>query len=59
VAVKLYHEEILALAKRSTCKLQEYMEKTMELVWKEHYYAFCKHLLVCDPALRPNFLKEI
>jgi hypothetical protein len=59
VVVKLYNEEVLDLTERSTCKLQEYMEKTMELVWKEHYYAFCKHLLVCDPTLGPNFLKEI
>jgi len=31
----------------------------MELVCKEHYSTFYKHLLVCDMALGPNFFKEI
>ncbi len=59
VAVKLYYEEVPNLAKRSTTKLQERMEKAMEVVWREHYLAFYKHLLICDLVLGPNFLKEI
>jgi hypothetical protein len=59
VVVKLYYEEVSDLVERSTTKLQECMDKAMELVQKEHYFAFCKHLLVCDLALGPNFLKEI
>ncbi len=35
------------------------MEKAMELVRKEHYFAFCKHLLICDPTLGLDFFKEI
>jgi hypothetical protein len=35
------------------------MEKVMELLWKEHYSTFCKHLSVCDPTLSLNFFKEI
>ncbi len=31
----------------------------MEQVRKDHYFAFHKHLLVCNLALCPNFLKEI
>ncbi len=31
----------------------------MELVQKEHYSAFCKHLLVCDMILSPDFLMEL
>jgi hypothetical protein len=31
----------------------------MELVWKEHYYVFCKHLPIYDMILSPDFLKEI
>jgi hypothetical protein len=59
VVVKLYYEEIPNPAERSTCKLQERMEKAMELIQKEHYFAFCKHLLVCDMTLGPYFFKEI
>jgi hypothetical protein len=57
--MKLYYEKVLDLIERSTTKLQECMEKAMELVCKEHYSAFYKHLPVCDPTLGPNFLKEI
>jgi hypothetical protein len=35
------------------------MEEAMELIWKEHYFAFSKHLSVCDTTLGLNFLKEI
>jgi putative hemolysin len=31
----------------------------MEQVRKDHYSAFCKHLLVCDLSLGVDFLKEI
>jgi hypothetical protein len=31
----------------------------MEQVKKEHYLAFCKHLLVCDLVLGLKFLQEI
>jgi hypothetical protein len=59
VAVKPYYEEIHDPIKRSTTTLQKCMEKVMEQVRKDHYSPFCKHLLVCDPTLGPNFLKEI
>jgi hypothetical protein len=59
VAIKLYYEEVPDPRKRSTPTLQKCMEKVMEQVRKDHYLAFCKHLLVCDPTLGPNFLKEI
>jgi hypothetical protein len=59
VVVKLYYEEVFDPTKRSKGKLQEHMEKAMELVRKEHYSAFYKHLPICDLALGPNFLKEI
>jgi hypothetical protein len=35
------------------------MERAMDQVKKDHYSTFCKHLLVFDLALGPNFLKEI
>ncbi len=35
------------------------MEKVMELVWKEHYFTFYMHLLICDSALGLDFFKEI
>jgi hypothetical protein len=57
--MKLYYEKVPNLAKRSIAKLQERMEKAMEVVWKEHYSVFYKHLLICDLVLGPNFLKEI
>jgi hypothetical protein len=59
VAAKLYYEEVLGPTETSTTKLQEHIEKAMELVQKEDYSTFCKHLLVCDPTLGPYFLKEI
>jgi hypothetical protein len=59
VAVKLYYEEVPNLVKRSTTKLQECMEKAMEIIWKEHYSVFYKHLLICALVLGPNFLNEI
>ncbi len=57
--MKPYYEKVPNLVERSTTKLQEHMEKAMELVCKEHYSTFYKHLLVCDMALGPNFFKEI
>jgi hypothetical protein len=59
VIVKFYYEEVPDPAKRSIDKLQEHMEKAMELVQKEHYFSFCRHLLVCDSALGLDFFKEI
>jgi hypothetical protein len=35
------------------------MEITMEQVKKDHYSNVCKHLLICDPFLGANVLKEI
>ncbi len=34
------------------------MERTMEQMWKEIYTTFTKHLLICDIALREDFLQE-
>ncbi len=59
MVVKLYYEEVFNPTKRSTFKLQEHVEKAMELVRKEHYFTFCKHLPVCDLTLGLNFFKEI
>jgi hypothetical protein len=59
VVVKLYYEEVLDPAKRSTTKVQEHMENAMEQVKKDHYSAFYKHLLVYDQALGFDFIKEI
>jgi hypothetical protein len=59
VAIKLYYEEVLNPIERSTTKFQEHMEKAMELVRKEHYFVFCKHLPICDPTLGLDFFKEI
>ncbi len=47
VEIKLYYEEVLDPTERSITKLQEHMEEAMELIWKEHYFAFSKHLSVC------------
>jgi hypothetical protein len=35
------------------------MEKVLEQVRKDHYSAFCKHLLVRDFFLVVDFLREI
>jgi hypothetical protein len=59
VTIKSYYEEVPDLRKRSTTTLQKCMEKVVEQVRKDHYLTFYKHLLVCDPTLGPNFLKEI
>jgi hypothetical protein len=59
VAVKSYYEEVLDPRKRYTTILQKCMEKVMEQVRKDHYLTFCKHLLIFDLTLGPNFLKEI
>jgi hypothetical protein len=48
VAIKLYYEEVFDPIERSTGKLEERMEKAMELVQKEHYSTFYNHLPVCD-----------
>jgi hypothetical protein len=55
----MYYEEVFDLGKRSTTTFQKCMEKAMEQVRKNHYSTFYKHILVCDPTLGPNFLKEI
>jgi hypothetical protein len=55
VVIRLYYEEVFDPTKRSIAKLQEHMVKVMEQVKKDHYLTFCKHLLVCDPALGPIF----
>jgi hypothetical protein len=44
---------------RFIIKVQERMERAMEQVYKDHYFAFCKHLLIYDPALGLDFLKGI
>jgi hypothetical protein len=59
VVLKLYYEKIFDNGDKSIVKLQEQMERAMEQVCKDHYFTFGKHLLVCDPALGLNFLKEI
>jgi hypothetical protein len=38
--MKLYYEKVLNHVERSTTKLQEYMEKAMELIWKEALFGF-------------------
>ncbi len=40
-------------------KNENLMERTMKQVWKEIYTSFTKHLLICDIALREDFLQEI
>jgi hypothetical protein len=40
-------------------KFQEWMEKAMDEVRKDHYLAFYKHLPICDTSLGLDFLKEI
>jgi hypothetical protein len=37
--------------------MQELMEKAMDSVRKENYNAFLKHLLICDPIFREEFLE--
>jgi hypothetical protein len=59
VVVKFYYEEVLDPTERLIAKFEKHMKKAMELVWKEHSFFFCKHLLVCDTTLGLDFLKEI
>jgi hypothetical protein len=59
VVVKFFYEKIFDNGKRSTIKLQEWMERVMDQVCKDHYFEFCKHLPMCDLGLGPNFLKGI
>jgi hypothetical protein len=33
--------------------------KAMDVVRKKHTTPFHKHLLICDPTLEANFLREI
>jgi hypothetical protein len=35
------------------------MERAMDQVRKDHYSAYYKHLLICDPSLGVDFLKKI
>ncbi len=55
----MYYEEFPKGGEHSLIKLKECMERAMDKVKKDHYFAFYKHLHVCDPTLGPNFLKEI
>ncbi len=55
----MYYEESPLEANCSPIKLKERMEKAMEQVKKDHYFAFCKHLSVCNLAFSTNFFKEI
>ncbi len=59
IAIKLYYEEFFDTQDRSPLRLQEQMERAMKQVMKDHYLAFCKHLLVCDPSMGADFLNEI
>jgi hypothetical protein len=59
VAIKLYYEEFFNIRNNSPLKLQKWMERAIKHVRKDHYSAYCKHLLVCDPSLASNFLMEI
>ncbi len=55
----MYYEKFPLEVDCSPIKLKEWMEKAMEQVKKDHYFVFCKHLLVCDPTFGMDFLKEI
>jgi hypothetical protein len=57
--VKLYYEKFPDIRNCSPLKFQEQMKRAMEQVRKDHYSAFCRHLLVCDISMGSNFLKEI
>ncbi len=57
--MNIYYEEFPFEVDHSLVKLKEQMEKAMEQVKKDRYFAFCKHLPVYDHALGTNFLKEI
>jgi hypothetical protein len=57
MVMKLYYKEVLDEKLVSPSKLQALMNKAMDQVWKEHTFAFTKHLLVCDLAFSPKFLK--
>ncbi len=59
VVVKVYYEDFPKGGECFFIKLKEHMEKAMDQVRKDHYSAFCKHLLVCDLVFGQNFLKEI
>jgi hypothetical protein len=55
--VKLNYEKVLDKKLMSLSKLHALMDKVMDQIRKDHNYAFTKHLLVCDLALGPEFLK--
>jgi hypothetical protein len=55
----VYYEDFPKGGECFFIKLKEHMEKAMDQVRKDHYSAFCKHLLVCDLVFGQNFLKEI
>ncbi len=59
VDIKLYYEKMPKNWEHFQVKLQKWMEKVMEQVWKDEYFAFCKHMLVCDFMFGHDFLKEI
>jgi hypothetical protein len=59
VDVKMYYEEFPLEADHSLVKLKEWMEKVMEQVRKNHYSAFCKHLLMCNLAFGIDFQMDI
>jgi len=59
MALKLYCEDIPQEGDKSPVKMQEFIEKAMEHVRKEHYLAFCKHFPIYDPSLGTKFLQEI
>jgi hypothetical protein len=59
MVVKLYCGNVPHEGDKSPTKMQKLIEKAMEQMRKEHYLAFYKHLLVCNPSLGIEFLQEI
>ncbi len=57
--MKLFYDEFPLKGDCSPIKLKEQMEKAIKQVKKDHYFAFCKHLPMCDLAFALDFLKEI
>jgi hypothetical protein len=57
--VKLYYDKFSGIRNCSPLKLQERMERAMEQMRKDHYSTFYKHLLICDPFLDVDFLRQI
>jgi hypothetical protein len=57
--MKLYYEKMLKNWEHFQVKLQKWMEKVMEQLRKDEYFAFCKQMLVCDFMFGHDFLKEI